>query len=907
MSDVDLDSDLDISDGSVAIVEDPEAPDRDAYAVDEDIDLEVQLQQSESVEVRLRRTDQQRKKAERHLAMVARVKEKRISEATKKKYQNRLKIMLETFQNNHSVYGCFLTSDHDNFCIPFPDTDAAHEAIELFFGEVISQRLDREEEEKKNSNSSSQLQNAVLAIGDSSLSSLCSSLQLVNNPVPMEVDVPVSGSNSSTSVLVEGSPASAILDAAASLRQLHARAQAPKRTNKGRYKHSLPSLTTVQSFKSAIRHIHQERHLAVPIGIECRLKLLMAGFKKTLADSKQKGQLSVREGKYELTFAHYQHLAKFILKAHSHVTSQHFAWCFLILQWNLISRSQNIASILLQHLTWLNDSLVVYFPVTKTDQTADMKYPRHVYANPLFPHICPILSLAVHVFSRSFSSVAARYQNALFDGGSQEDRFSHILSRVLEGLSENDRSSLDEDPKKFGTHSIRKGACTYCAGMKDGPQMHSIFLRAGWTLSSNTNRYIFQGSGGDQLTGRVVSGLPLTDTQLATLPPRFKPDTFSQFSVEKWESLLPGYSSLPRCFQSVVPYLIASICYHVEWLRTNLPSNSPLFSAPLFSQNHVSYLTDSLCHDDENVFGKCMQTGMQATGIPSILLTSMMVKKMRVEVTSKLDTLPSMVSAEILRKCVVNGAVPVTTEDLERMRSNIVSEMNTALQNSVSEMYRVSSSVVAGLRRSHALYPGASLTNSSSVMERFTLFAWSNAVAEGDNQQAQLELHRAPKDFSFPRKNIKHIWILWFFGDLKNKVSPYRLFTSSDLSKQELPQKTRTKQVMNCLERLGIVATLEKEASSNPSFANAQAVSDSFRRALIFQDSDSDEMLSEKIFKATSQFDLAFDYLIYLIPNHVGHELRKSECALNTIYNNIKQHGIDDLLLNLEKKNQLRA
>jgi hypothetical protein len=325
---------------------------------------------------------------------------------------------------------------------------------------------------------------------------------------------------------------------------------------------------------------------------------------------------------------------------------------------------------------------------------------------------------------------------------------------------------------------------------------------------------------------------------------------------------------------------------------------------------------------------------MQATGIPSILLTSMMVKKMRAEVSTKLDNLPSMVSAEILRKCAVNGAVPVTSEDLERMRSNIVAEMNTALQNSVSEMYRVSTSVAAGLRRSQGLFPGVSSFNSSTdalssaVTDRFTLFAWNNSVAI-DGDESQLQLHRAPKDFSFPRKNIKHLWILWFFGDLKNRISPYRLFTSSDLSKQERPQKTRTKQVMNCLERLGIVATLERDASSNSPSSSAAAsaeasqlisssassfshmhaltISSSLREALSLKDTDSDTILAEKMSKATVHFDLAVDYLVYLIPNNVGNELRKTESSLNTIYNDIQKYDINKLLEELERKHKLRA
>ena len=48
-------------------------------------------------------------------------------------------------------------------------------------------------------------------------------------------------------------------------------------------------------------------------------------------------------------------------------------------------------------LTRSGDALVVELPKHKGDQEGDTKYPRHVYANPLDPLICPVLNLGLNI------------------------------------------------------------------------------------------------------------------------------------------------------------------------------------------------------------------------------------------------------------------------------------------------------------------------------------------------------------------------------------------------------------------------------------------------------------------------------------------------------------------------------
>jgi hypothetical protein len=68
----------------------------------------------------------------------------------------------------------------------------------------------------------------------------------------------------------------------------------------------------------------------------------------------------------------------------------------LVLSWNLISRVSNTVSIHMNHLSWHGDALVVELCQHRNgDAINKAGRPRHVYANPLQPEICPILALGV--------------------------------------------------------------------------------------------------------------------------------------------------------------------------------------------------------------------------------------------------------------------------------------------------------------------------------------------------------------------------------------------------------------------------------------------------------------------------------------------------------------------------------
>ena len=54
------------------------------------------------------------------------------------------------------------------------------------------------------------------------------------------------------------------------------------------------------------------------------------------------------------------------------------------------------------------------------------------------------------------------------------------------------------------------------------------------------DRYIFGGTGADQIVGRAVCGLPITSKNFAILPPHFATETIVRKAQGGWDQLLPG-------------------------------------------------------------------------------------------------------------------------------------------------------------------------------------------------------------------------------------------------------------------------------------------------------------------------------------------------------------------------------
>ena len=111
--------------------------------------------------------------------------------------------------------------------------------------------------------------------------------------------------------------------------------------------------------------------------------MLLVGYQRRVADLKPNGKMPMFEGKLHLTFEGYRLLAHALLCAPP--VQMLFAWPYLLfveicaqvhlstlLQWNLIARATSVASLMMEHISWEADALLITLPKHKGDQCNDL-------------------------------------------------------------------------------------------------------------------------------------------------------------------------------------------------------------------------------------------------------------------------------------------------------------------------------------------------------------------------------------------------------------------------------------------------------------------------------------------------------------------------------------------------------
>ena len=325
--------------------------------------------------------------------------------------------------------------------------------------------------------------------------------------------------------------------------------------------------------------------------------------------------------------------------------------------------------------------MVIVFPTTKSDKVGKNSSPIHVFANRKCPEICPILWFAVYIWCMGFRRAGSK--TTVF--GTPKDtqkRFSSWLHTVL-GSSAGDLLLMGIIIMEIGTHSFRKGVANFLSGLAGGPSAVAIYLRAGWSLGPVTSRYIMEGQGNDQLCGRAATGLSITDVAFADLPPHFDLSEGAVLTVAQWEDILPGYSTyFPQSFRQVLPFLLASIVYHKDYLRETLHASHPLFLTRLWTSGVLDTLSAKVYSGN----GKHPVTHMTATGIPPHILLANELAAVKCELQDlrsvllcKLNEVPDKVKECMLENFQVDGTVPITASQVHTMMSDMQERLVSAI------------------------------------------------------------------------------------------------------------------------------------------------------------------------------------------------------------------------------------
>ena len=490
----------------------------------------------------------------------------------------------------------------------------------------------------------------------------------------------------------------------------------------------------VNGYKSAILDMYEIQNVKPTTAIKDMFNDFAKGYKRKIASLKQQGEIKITEGKAPLTFQGYRFLSKKAVEQKTDFTWAIFAWMFLLFCWNLMARCVSVSGIMFDHIGWEGDAMTIIFPKHKGDQEGEHSAPKHVYANPRNPEICPILAFAVFIWTIGFRRDGAK--RTLFgDTKHTEERFSAWLRKML-GSAAEDLILMGIAIIEIGTHSFRKGIASFLACLTGGPSAIAIYLRAGWSLGAVTARYIIEGGGGDQLCGRAATGICIMEASFADLPPHFNLSDGPVLTVEEWEEILPYCSTFyPTNFRIALAYLLASLVFHQDWIKETFDPHHPIFISRVWTSGVLNRLRSK-------IYTGCLKndvTGLCATGIPPHVVLQNGFKAMEVALNTKIDNMekkideiPEKVKQSILDNFQVNGTVPIT-------HSQIVDMFNTFQQNVLNVIQSNNSNAQQ---------------QNEPVALNFSSWTWGGRI------------HPVPIDFAFPKCNLKLIWDLWWCGCL---------------------------------------------------------------------------------------------------------------------------------------------
>ena len=314
------------------------------------------------------------------------------------------------------------------------------------------------------------------------------------------------------------------------------------------------SYSSYNSHRSTLMNLYRDFSKRVNDDLENELSNYFKGLKRRIAESAANGVEPVKVGKDPLSFAFYNFICQAMMKSND--KEMIFGRLFLIMCWNLMCRAANGFSICYDHMEWKSDSLRVYFAHMKNDQYGERpRDPRHIYANPINPEVCPILALGMYWLCYGFSD-----DKHLFSGNNQYDRYRKLLQKCLkmpEVAEELRRKGMKASD--IGTHSIRKGSATFCSsGSTACPPATAIHLRAGWAMGTVQATYLRYEAAGDMYVGRTVCRLPQNSAYFAILPPFFQDNL-----TEVKHCIDICFPCCPDTLQFIAEFCLASLIYHL--------------------------------------------------------------------------------------------------------------------------------------------------------------------------------------------------------------------------------------------------------------------------------------------------------------------------------------------------------
>ena len=348
------------------------------------------------------------------------------------------------------------------------------------------------------------------------------------------------------------------------------------------------SINSYTSIRSSIVHLFKMSTHSLPPDFNSAMGQFLQGMKRTIVTHKIEQGESMDEGKDAMSVDCLKLLCKKFAEGEN--AEYHFGWVFLLLEWNLMARSDNIVQLHMNDLMWKDDAMIMYMKKTKTDQLGDnRKVPHHVFFNSVDPYLNVGLALGMYLLTNP--KILSDVNSQLFPGSNQYHRYATILKKVITENSE-EFLAIGVKPQDIGTHSARKGAATLAAsGCTVSPSMAAICNRAGWKLGGSRDKYIKYESAGDQFLGRTVCGLDSTGMEFSVSPPFFDMTAEELMLLDRFlMDVVPGGKKIGHIAFEVFRWCFCCVLHEYDWWNRVCDDKQRIFGIAAMTHLDVSFL-----------------------------------------------------------------------------------------------------------------------------------------------------------------------------------------------------------------------------------------------------------------------------------------------------------------------------
>jgi hypothetical protein len=196
----------------------------------------------------------------------------------------------------------------------------------------------------------------------------------------------------------------------------------------------LKSFSTPEGYRSALVNMYKSVNVSLPEIFGNELKDYFKGYRNEIATKKLNGEMKAIEGKDGFSHTQYKTLCEIAFRSNSYM--KHL---FLVISWNLMTRSKSTSNIHLDHLKWIDDCIVFNIPKDKSHLAGEENglNKKHVYSNPVDPFQCPVLSLGIALICNSTMNT----NRVLFNHQLMEENFSNWLKKILQSADYKDVAS----------------------------------------------------------------------------------------------------------------------------------------------------------------------------------------------------------------------------------------------------------------------------------------------------------------------------------------------------------------------------------------------------------------------------------------------------------------------------------